>query len=95
MIIDLNRKESLSTLQFDIGDVIVFYNGETYDYYNAIFDGYSREYKLLSLKDSRVYEKWDNLSNMIYCLNHNIKNDYKLIEVLKPDEVVIRRVANE
>lgn len=32
---------------------------------------------------------------MIIDLNNNIKNDYRLVEVLKPNKVVIRRVANE
>lgn len=94
MIIDLiNKKPEI--LQFGNGDILVFCNGESYDYHKVVFDNHGCNFRLLSLEDSNINDKWSTLSGMVYDLNHTQKNNHKLIEVLKPNEVALSRVTNE
>ena len=97
MIIDLIKEQESSFLLFDIGDILIFSNGEEHDYYQVIIDYVNgKHYKLLSLKHGDIREGWNSLEEMIKDNNGTrLCNGFKLAEVLKPDEVVIRRVANE
>lgn len=100
MIIDLIKENKDKYLSFEIGDILIFYNGEEYDYYQVVYDPvydpFGEYYSLLCLSTARLYDKTDNLSDLIKRANKvNENNGFKLIEVLKPSEVVLRRVANE
>ena len=97
MIIDLIKEEKSDYLLFDINDTLIFCNGEEYDYYQVIIDYVNgKHYKLLSLKHGDVREGWNSLEDAIKDNNDtSLCNGFKLVEVLKPDEVVIRRVAHE
>ena len=96
MIIDLVA-EKPNRLSFGVGDILIFYNDKEYDYYQVIIDYVNgKHYKLLSLKHGDVREGWNSLEDAIKDNNDtSLCNGFKLVEVLKPDEVVIRRVVNE
>lgn len=93
MIIDLIGEKS-NRIDFGIGDILIFYNGEVYDFHQVLLDNRSGTFRLSTLEHSKINDSWNNLLGMIEDLN-KVKNGFKLIEVLKPDEVVIRRVAHE
>lgn len=93
MIIDLIGKKS-NRINFGIGDILIFYNGEVYDFHQVLYDSRGDTFMLSTLEHSEINDSWNSLLGMIEDLN-KVKNGFKLVEVLKPDEVVIRRVANE
>ena len=95
MIIDLIGKKS-NRINFSAGDILIFYNDKEYEYdfHQVVFDNHGGTFRLLSLEGSKVNDKWSSLLTMIEDLNE-VKNGFKLVEVLKPDEVVLRRVAYE
>ena len=94
LIIELNRPKE--DIKLEVGDILVFYNEDEYDYHQVIYDSRCNCYRVLSLIDYKIYEQWGSKADMVSDLNNPSKNnDFKLIEVLKPNEVVLRRVANE
>ncbi|HZJ98998.1 MAG TPA: hypothetical protein VFC79_03275 [Tissierellaceae bacterium] len=93
MIIDLTGKKS-SRINFSTGDILIFYNDKEYDFHQVVFDNHGGTFRLLSLEGSKVNDKWNSLLTMIEDLNEE-KNGFRLVEVLKSDEVVLRRVAHE
>ncbi|MGJ0846460.1 hypothetical protein ACR77J_07220 [Tissierella praeacuta] len=95
MIIELHE-ENNKHFSFEVGDILVFYNGEEYDYYQVTYDPVDKEYCYLCLSISHLYEKNKSLEQLIRDANDPLKNnDFKLIEVLKPNDVVLRRVTDE
>ena len=93
MVIDLIA-EKPNRLSFGVGDVLVFYNDKEYDFHQVLYDNRGGTFRLLALEHSKINDSWNSLLGMIEDLN-KAKNGFNLIEVLRPDEVVIRRVANE
>lgn len=93
MIIDLIGEKS-NRIDFGIGDILIFYNGEVYDFHQVLYDNRDLTFRLSTLEHSKINDSWNTLLGMIEDLNKE-KNGFKLIKVLKPDEVVIRRVAHE
>ena len=80
-----------------IGDVLIFDDGYgTLDNYLVTYDINNEFYSLLSLDTSNINEHWQHLTRMIEDLNNpSINNNFKLVEVLKSNEVVLKRVSNE
>lgn len=66
---------------FNKGDVLVFYNNEedNYDYHSIAFDNKYMLYRLVSLNNFQINDKWNSLEDMESVLNNKIKNGYKLI----------------
>lgn len=98
LIIDnLYEEYDKDILEFDIGDVLIFDNGyDTFDSYLVTYDVNNEIYDLLSLDTSNINEHWQYLARMIEDLNNPSKNNnFKLVEVLKSNEVVLKRVSNE
>jgi hypothetical protein len=82
---------------FNKGDVLVFYNNEedNYDYHSIAFDNKYMLYRLVSLNNFQINDKWNSLEDMESVLNNKIKNGYKLIEVINSDNIEIRRIVND
>ncbi len=80
---------------FNKGDVLVFYNSEedNYDYHSIAFDNKYMLYRLVSLGNFQINDKWNSLENMEMVLNNEIKNGYKLLEVINSDNIEIRRIG--
>lgn len=94
MIIDLNTKNQNKTI--DVGDILVFSNGKENDYHLIIYNNINESlYQIMSLKDSIILGQYDSITEMRDDLEDEDNNGFKLAEILKPDEVVIRRVAHE
>ena len=93
MIIDLIGKKS-NRINFGVGDILIFCNGEVYDFHQVLYDNRGGAFRLLALEHSKINDSWNSLLGMIEDLNKT-KNGFKLVETLKPDEVVVRRVADE
>lgn len=93
LLIDLdNKREDLLT--FDVGDILVFDSDRPY--YLVIFDVPNKSYRLLSLYACMACKKYKYLSNLIEDANDiDICGGSKLIEVIKSNQVVLRRVADE
>ena len=93
MIIDLIGKKS-NRINFSVGDILIFYNDKEYDFHQVVFDNHGGTFRLLALEGSMVNEKWNSILTMIEDLN-KAKNGFRLVEVLRPNEVILRRVADE
>ncbi len=89
----IEEKENPELLAFNTGDILVFYSDEDidYDYSMVIYD--RGKYKLLSLLDFVVEEEFEILGDMIITLN-STENNYNLIEVIKSEDVELRRTLN-
>ena len=93
MIVDLNAKSQNKTIE--VGDILVFSNGKEYDYYLIVYNNINENfYQIVSLDDSTVLGQYDSITEMRDDLEDEDNNGFKLAEILKSDEVVIRRVAN-
>ena len=93
LILNLNNEHNDDKLEFDIGDVLIFYDGYNYDYYLTIMDSISREYSLLSLEDNKSYKKYPSLLDLINEANNaDCNNGYELVEIIKSNEVVLKRI---
>ena len=96
LIIDLNKSKHKQNIEFDKGDILIFNCDEDYDYYQVVYDSYAGYYYLLNLSTYCICDKNTSLTDLIRRANDpDNNNNYKLIEVLKPNEVVLRRVASE
>lgn len=94
LLIDLDINKEIS--KFDIGDVLIFEDEYPHTHYLVIFDSISSEYKLLSLITYKSFKGYKSLENLIRDVNDPETTDgQKLVEILKSNEVVLRRVANE
>ncbi len=90
-LIEERKKPKL--LFFNTGDILVFYSDKNmkYDYGMVIFD--REKFKLLSLFNFMIKEEFESLNDTIRELNYP-KNSYRLIEVIKSEDVELRRVFN-
>lgn len=96
MKVELNKPIQENYLSFKVGDILIFCKEDEYDYYQVIYDLFSEHYALLCLDVAQVYEKTKSLTILIDNSNNPSKNNgFKLIEILKPNQVVLRRVADE
>ena len=93
LLIDLdNKREDLLT--FDVGDILVFDSDRPY--YLVIYDIPHKSYRLLSLDTYMAYKEYKWLSNLVEDANDiDMCDGSELVEVLKLEEVVLRRVADE
>lgn len=93
LLIDLdNKREDLLT--FDVGDILVFDSNRPY--YLVIYDTLHKSYRLLSLDTYMACKEYKYLSNLIEDANDiDICGGSELVEVIKPEQVVLRRVADE
>lgn len=93
LIFELNKKYNKDELEFQVGDILVFYNNEEYDYYQAVYNPFDLKYYLLCLTASLLYDTYTSLNQLIKDANDPLKNNnFKLIEVLKSNEVVLKRI---
>lgn len=93
LIIDI-ASDKPDKIKFSSGDILVFYNGTEYDYHQIVYDNKYLEFRLLALSNGLINDGWEFINKAIEDLNVT-KNGFKLIKILKPSEVVLRRVSNE
>lgn len=93
MIIDLNT-EIHSHKKIKVGDTLIFSNGTTHDTYIVIHNPYTRSYQLFCPKTCFIKDSFEDMGLLTDKINKDA-NGFKLVEILKLDEVVMRRVADE
>lgn len=95
MIIELN-KNSLDYQSANTGSILIFSNGIEYDYY-MITETYTEckhVWGILQLSTSKILDTWCLFSDMMDSLLSDIKNDFRLVEIIDSKDVKLGRVNN-
>lgn len=95
LLFDLKNDKKVH--KFEVGSILIFSNGELNDYHMVIQGSHYTDkhpYKLLSLEDFTIIQEATTLESLSKHV-HNTMNGFALVEVLNPDEVILRRVVDE
>lgn len=91
MKVNLHAKKE--DYKIGIGDVLVFSNIKSEDYYMVARDSQPPyKYRLLGLNDGLLYDEYATTEEIVPMLRITTRNNYTLDRVIKSNELEIRQI---